>query len=117
MMSIRQYRHMKRRLRAYLNDEISKEDISPQERQFFQKHIRRTAQRIYWQTRLRSKVVMLLRSITIKPINYMKKPMPVDWHPEYGDTEFPFCPVCDEYAYKKTHCIFCGRRFIWKDGT
>jgi hypothetical protein len=37
----------------------------------------------------------------------------VAWHREYNDTLYPFCPYCDEFAYEKDHCVFCGKKYRW----
>lgn len=27
----------------------------------------------------------------------------------------PLCPYCNEYAYEKDHCVFCGKPYKWVD--
>lgn len=45
----------------------------------------------------------------------MRRIKDVAWHREIDDTLYPFCPYCDEYAYEKDHCVFCGRKYNWAD--
>lgn len=42
----------------------------------------------------------------------MKK---VKWRWDWG-VYVPFCPYCDEPAYVKDQCAFCGRKYKWVDG-
>lgn len=42
----------------------------------------------------------------------MKK---VNWRWEYG-VYVPFCPYCDEVAYEKDRCVFCGKDYEWVEG-
>ena len=91
--------------------------LTQQEKQWISEEFDRRVRRGNARIIISGKIDMLVRNITVKPINLFKKPMPVVWHSEHvEDTKYPFCPVCDEFAYNKTHCIFCGRRFIWNDG-
>ena len=39
----------------------------------------------------------------------MKK---VKWQWEYG-VYGCFCPYCNEWAYEKDHCVFCGKPYKW----
>ena len=39
----------------------------------------------------------------------MKK---VKWQWEYG-VYGCFCPYCNEWAYEKDKCVFCGKPYIW----
>ena len=39
----------------------------------------------------------------------MKK---VDWRWDWG-CYVPFCPYCDELAYNKNSCVFCGKKYKW----
>ena len=36
----------------------------------------------------------------------------VIWKWDAG-TYVPFCPHCQEPAYQKGRCLFCGERFLW----
>lgn len=42
----------------------------------------------------------------------MKK---VKWRWDYG-VYVPFCPYCDELAYEKDKCVFCGKTYEWREG-
>ena len=42
----------------------------------------------------------------------MKK---VKWQWDMG-VDVPFCPYCDEPAYEKDHCAFCGKKYKWVEG-
>ena len=37
------------------------------------------------------------------------------WRWDYG-VYVPFCPYCDEPAYEKEGCCFCGMPYKWVDG-
>jgi hypothetical protein len=39
----------------------------------------------------------------------MKK---VKWCWDY-EVYVPFCPFCNEPAYEKDHCVFCGKEYKW----
>lgn len=39
----------------------------------------------------------------------------VKWRWDW-DIYVPFCPYCDEVAYYKDHCVFCGNLFEWVEG-
>ena len=39
----------------------------------------------------------------------MKK---VKWQEEWGEL-IPVCPYCNEWAYEKTHCVFCKKLYEW----
>lgn len=39
----------------------------------------------------------------------------VAWRWDFGVYD-PFCPYCDEIAYKEDHCIFCGKNYVWVEG-
>lgn len=39
----------------------------------------------------------------------------VIWRWEYG-VYVPFCPYCDEPAYDKDRCVFCGREYEYTEG-
>lgn len=39
----------------------------------------------------------------------MKK---VNWRWDLG-VYVPFCPHCDEPAYEKKKCVFCGKKYKW----
>lgn len=39
----------------------------------------------------------------------MKK---VKWTREWG-ISVPLCPYCNEFAYEKDHCTFCGKKYEW----
>jgi len=39
----------------------------------------------------------------------------IRWAWEY-DCYVPFCPHCNEPAYYKTKCCFCGKRYQWVKG-
>ena len=41
----------------------------------------------------------------------MKK---VKWQEEWGEL-FPVCPYCNEWAYEKTHCVFCKKLYEWDE--
>lgn len=41
----------------------------------------------------------------------MKK---VKWTWDWG-VFVPLCPHCNELAYEKDHCVFCGKKYIWVD--
>ena len=61
---------------------------------------------------------MFFRNITVKPIGRLLRPLPVNWHEDFADgISYPHCPACDELAYQKDHCVFCGRRFSQWDTT
>lgn len=90
--------------------------ITQQEKEWISNEFDRRLRRAHRRTIIRGKIEMFFCNIITKPINACKEPLPIVWHSEFIDEcKYPFCPVCDEFAYKKTHCIFCGRRFIWKD--
>ena len=38
----------------------------------------------------------------------------VQWRWDYG-VYVPFCPYCDEPAYDKDKCCFCGKHYKWLD--
>ena len=40
---------------------------------------------------------------------------PVNWKWDYG-VYAPFCHYCDEFAYKKERCCFCGKEYEWIEG-
>ena len=42
----------------------------------------------------------------------MKK---VKWRWDWG-VYVPLCPHCDEPAYEKDHCVFCGKPYKWVEG-
>lgn len=46
----------------------------------------------------------------------MAKIKKVVWRKEFG-TEYPFCPYCNEFAYEKDHCVFCGKEYEWVEGS
>lgn len=33
-----------------------------------------------------------------------------------GKEKYPFCPYCNEFAYEKDHCVFCGKQYKWREG-
>ena len=37
----------------------------------------------------------------------------VVWHSEFGEGLYPFCPYCDEFAYEREKCVFCGKPYKW----
>ena len=39
----------------------------------------------------------------------------VVWRSGYGEGLYPFCPYCEEFAYEKDECVFCGKPFKWVD--
>lgn len=39
----------------------------------------------------------------------------VNWKWDYG-VYVPFCPYCDEPAYEKERCVFCGKEYGWVEG-
>lgn len=43
----------------------------------------------------------------------MKK---VAWLAEVDGGKYPFCPYCNEFAYEKDHCVFCGKKYKWREG-
>ena len=36
----------------------------------------------------------------------------IKWRWEYG-VYGCFCPYCNEWAYEKDHCVFCGKPYEW----
>ena len=40
----------------------------------------------------------------------MKK---VAWLDEGDGGKYPFCPYCNEFAYEKKQCVFCGKPYRW----
>lgn len=42
----------------------------------------------------------------------MKK---VNWLIEGDGGKFPFCPYCNEFAYEQDHCVFCGKKYKWRE--
>jgi hypothetical protein len=42
----------------------------------------------------------------------MKK---VKWDWDWG-VYIPLCPYCNEPAYEKDHCVFCGKPYEWVEG-
>ena len=42
----------------------------------------------------------------------MKK---IVWRSECGEGIYPFCPYCDELAYEKDKCVFCGKPYEWTE--
>jgi hypothetical protein len=36
----------------------------------------------------------------------------VKWQWDWG-VYAPFCPYCNEPAYEKDHCVFCGKEYKW----
>ncbi len=45
----------------------------------------------------------------------MRRIKDIAWHHEYDDALSPFCPYCNEFAYEKDHCVFCGKKYRWVD--
>lgn len=41
--------------------------------------------------------------------------MKVNWKWDYS-VYVPFCPYCDEPAYDKNCCCFCGEEYEWVEG-
>lgn len=39
----------------------------------------------------------------------------VNWRWDCG-VYVPFCPFCNEPAYEKDHCVFCGKKYEWVEG-
>lgn len=39
----------------------------------------------------------------------------VVWKWDYG-VYVPFCPYCNEPAYDKNECLFCGKPYEWVEG-
>lgn len=39
----------------------------------------------------------------------------VKWRRDWGSYA-PFCPYCDELAYEKNRCVFCGKEYEWVEG-
>ncbi len=39
----------------------------------------------------------------------------VVWIREGDGGIYPFCPYCHEFAYEKSHCVFCGEKYRWVD--
>lgn len=37
----------------------------------------------------------------------------VEWLEECDGGKYPFCPYCNEFAYEKDHCVFCGKKYKW----
>lgn len=99
----------------YRSGKIEREDI-PRERvrdvrRLFKVNLKRMRR---W-LKIRAAVRDAVLSITVKPINRLKKPVKIDWRREIVDDvlsgSYPFCPICGEYAYSLERCVFCGRRF------
>lgn len=38
----------------------------------------------------------------------------VKWRWDMG-CYVPLCPYCNELAYEKDHCVFCGKEYEWVD--
>ena len=39
----------------------------------------------------------------------------IKWRWDWG-CYIPFCPYCDEPAYEKDKCSFCGKEYKWVEG-
>lgn len=67
--------------------------------------------------RLRKKIIRKQKSGKIIRMltrwkNRFRKPRPIIWRHEFNDSDvYPFCPACNEFAYEKERCVFCGQRF------
>ena len=46
----------------------------------------------------------------------MAKIKRIVWRREFGG-EYPFCPYCNEYACEQDHCVFCGKKYEWVEGS
>lgn len=113
---IQRRKELKAKYEAFFRGNPDDLPLTLEEKEWIRRRFWRIVKRGNRRVIVRGKFEMLIRTITIKPVNFFKEPLPVVWHSEYvEESKYPFCPVCDEFAYKKTHCIFCGRRFIWTD--
>lgn len=46
-----------------------------------------------------------------KKVDFTKEQdVAVNWKEEY-EMIMPFCPRCNEPAYEKDHCVFCGQKY------
>lgn len=116
MEKILQWIEGKKLIQAFLSGTIKRDDLTAEQYKFIQETMQRRIRRARKRIEIAAHINMILRNIFVKPVHYPLKPLPVSWHPDFGDgASYPHCPKCDEYAYYKTHCVFCGRRFIWKD--
>lgn len=115
---IKQRRLQKKILNGWLSGAIPDQQLTAEQRTYVQHTMRHRMFRLKARFRRRVQFHMFLRNITVKPIGRLLKPLPVNWHPDFGDgIEYPHCPACDELAYQKDHCVFCGRRFSRWDTT
>lgn len=116
--SIRRESQYKRVFRKWLKGEIPDNQLRADQRAYVQKTMKARMKRIKRRFRRQVEIHMFFRNIMVKPIGRLLRPLPVNWHPDFGDgIEYPHCPVCDELAYQKDHCVFCGRRFSQWDTT
>lgn len=113
---IRRIREMRAAYRRYMCGIDGNGEITAEQRKYIQTTLSRRIKRVRKWIKVTSRINMTLRNIFVKPFNYPRKAVMVEWETDFGDeVYYPHCPACKEYAYKKTHCVFCGRRFIWPD--
>lgn len=116
--SIRRESQYKRVFRKWLKGEIPDNQLRADQRAYIQKTMKARMKRIKRRFRRQVELHMFLRNITVKPIGRLLRPLPVNWHEDFADgISYPHCPACDELAYQKDHCVFCGRRFSQWDAT
>lgn len=113
----KQYRLRRKILKSWFSGDIDRDQLTAEQHQFVQTATKNRIKRIRRRFRRRVRVHDFIRSITIKPIGRLLRPLPVKWQEEYYDgVLYPHCPACGELAYEKDHCVFCGRRFSkWDD--
>ncbi len=101
---------------AFKAGSIKRDDLTAEQHRYIQDRFSRQIKRTRARMRIEGKISMAMLDVFVKPFNYPKKPLPVSWSTDFGDeVYYPHCPACGEPAYQKTHCVFCGRRFIWED--
>ena len=78
---------------------------------------------IWYQWRFKHEIRNAFRRFIKVPLGGLRKPLQIGWRDYYNgmsDTTIeggePLCPRCGEMPYSYGQCVFCGQRFIQRDG-
>lgn len=114
---LRKWRENRYVLWAFMHGHANGKTITRQQKKYIQKTLAQRIKRVRRWHKITGRISMVLRNVFIKPLHYPLRPLPVAWYRDFGEDSrsYPHCPKCGEYTYRQSHCIFCGRRFIWQD--
>lgn len=102
----------------FIAGRIKKEDLTPEDDEYIMRRFMKIGRRLRIRADIYHAMETAYLTIFVKPRNWFRKPLPVVWKDEFEEgSSYPFCANCDEFAYKKDRCVFCGRRIQWDENT